>query len=159
VGTADEWEPTPIWGSEYGLWPASYVGLTALCAHRLTGDARLLEWASAVGAQYAAQPFPTGVQVPAMDAGLGLGLMADLFDVTRDERWLDGGLRLAEAMVPTFWDDDAGGTRPPLPRGAAGIWWYESQMGPSFLIHGLARLALLAERPGACPLKADYTAR
>jgi hypothetical protein len=46
-----------------------------------------------------------------------------------------------------------------LPRGAAGIDWYESQMGPGFLLHGLVRTALLAEDRDACPLTADYTAR
>jgi hypothetical protein len=164
MGTRDGWEPMPIWGSAYGRWPASYVGLTALCTHRLTGDPRLLAWAMAVGEGYATQPFPAGVQVPAMDAGLGLGLLADLFDVTQNQRWLDAGLALARKVVPLYWDDAAGGpaarrARPPLPRGAAGIDWYESQMGPSFLVHGLARLALLEATPGGCPLGADYTAR
>ena len=163
VGTRDEWEPMPIWGSEYGLWPASYVGLTALGTHRFTGDPRLLDWAAAVGNAYAAQPFPTGVQVPAMDAGLGIELMADLFEVTQDQRWLDAGLSLAETIIRVYWGDSDDGTataaRPPLPRGAAGVDFYDSQMGPSFLVHGLARLALLSESPRACPLAADYTAR
>jgi hypothetical protein len=153
LGTEDEWEPMPIWGSEYGLWPASYVGLSTLCAYRLTRDPRLLEWAAAVGDAYAAQPLPTTGCVPAMDAGLGVGLMADLYSITRDQRWLETGLQLAARIIPVFWDDS------PLPRGAAGIDFYESQMGPSFLIHGLARLALLAESPQRCPLAADYTAR
>ena len=153
LGTSDSWDTMPIWGSEYGLWPASYVGLTALCAYRLTQDPRLLAWASAVGECYAAQPFPTDVQVPAMDAGLGLGLLADLFSVTQDQRWHDAGLALASRIVPIFWDDS------PLPRGAAGVDFYDSQMGPGFLIHGLARLALLAKSPQRCPLAADYTAR
>lgn len=47
----------------------------------------------------------------------------------------------------------------PLPRGALGVDWYESQMGPGFLLHGLARTALLAEDRNRCPLAADYTAR
>ena len=46
-----------------------------------------------------------------------------------------------------------------LPSGAAGIDWYESQMGPGFVLHGLARLALLAQDREHCPLNADYTAR
>lgn len=72
----------------YGVWPASYVALTALCVYRLTGRADLLAWAE-----------------------------------------------------------------------AAGIDWYESQMGPSFLIHGLTRIALLARDGRPCILAADYTAR
>lgn len=47
----------------------------------------------------------------------------------------------------------------PLPRGAAGIDWYESQMGPGFLLHGLARTALLAQDRNNGALTADYTAR
>jgi hypothetical protein len=144
----------PVWGSVYGVWPASYVALTALCVHRISPHPRLLEWAVAVGERYATQPFPQRVQVPAMDAGLGIGVLADLFELTGERRWLDAGLSLAAEVAQVYWDGDE-----PLPRGAAGIEWYESQMGPSFLLHGLARLALLAERPGDCPLGPDYTAR
>ena len=45
-----------------------------------------------------------------------------------------------------------------LPYGASGIDWYESQMGPAFLIHGLARVALI-QLYETCPLKPNYTAR
>jgi len=143
----------PIWGSVYGVWPASYVALTALCAHRLTRDERLLEWAEAVGQRYAAEVMPGDVAAPAMDAGLGLGLLADLYDLTGEERWLAGGMALAERSIEVYFDEAD------LPRGAAGIDWYESQMGPSFLQHGLARIALLAQNRESCPLEADYTAR
>lgn len=152
--TNDVRRAMPVWGSAYGVWPASYVALTAVCANRLAPAPGLLAWATAVGERYAAEPFPAGVQVPAMDAGLGLGLLADLFDVTGERRWLDAGLDLAATLEGTYWDGDE-----PLPRGAAGIDWYESQMGPCFLLHGLARIALLAAQPDGCPLGADYTAR
>ena len=142
----------PIWGSRYGLWPASYVALTALCAYQLTNDERLLRWSDAVGRCYLKSAFPEDVAVPAMDAGLGLGLLADLFVITRETRWLDGGIQLAERLIDIYFDHD-------LPRGAVGIDWYESQMGPSFLLHGLARIALLAQMGEACSLDADYTAR
>ncbi len=142
----------PVWGSVYGVWPASYVALTCLCAYRMTADARLLEWAAAAGRAYLAQPFPASMAVPAMDAGLGLGLLADLYDITGDTGWRDGALQLAETLTGVYSDG-------PLPRGAAGIDWYESQMGPGFLLHGLARTALLAENRLNCPLGADYTAR
>ncbi|OPZ87173.1 MAG: hypothetical protein BWY76_00598 [bacterium ADurb.Bin429] len=151
-GANEPKEAMPIWGSRYGLWPAAYVALTCLCAYRLMGDDRLLRWAVAVGRQYAKQPFPADVAAPAMDAGLGLGLLADLYAVTGERRWLDAARRLAGVLLPIY-----GGAR--LPRGAAGIGWYESQMGPGFLLHGLARTALLAEDRDACPLAADYTAR
>ena len=146
--------PMPIWGSRYGLWPLAYVALTCLCAHRLTQDTRPLAWAEAAGRHYLDTPFPRDVHVPAMDAGLAVGLFADLYDLTHERRWLEGGLRLAATLAEVYWGDDA-----PIPRGAAGIDWYESQMGPSFLLHGLARIALLAESRNACPLAPDYTAR
>lgn len=145
-------EAAPVWGSKYGVWPACYVALTCLCAYRYTQDERLLNWGAAVGRAYLEQPLPPGVAAPAMDAGLGLGLLADLFDITRDRPWLDGAMKLAPTLLATYLDQ-------PLPRGAAGVEWYESQMGPSFLLHALARTALLAENPAACPLAADYTAR
>jgi hypothetical protein len=142
----------PIWGSVYGVWPASYVALSCLCGYRLTKDERLLRWAEAVGKRYGEEAIPEGLAVPAMDAGLGLGLLADLYDLTGKRQWLDDGLALAGQLIETYCDR-------PIPRGAAGIDWYESQMGPSFLIHGLARIGLM-ERDGLpCVLKADYTAR
>lgn len=93
-----------------------------------------------------------------MDAGLGLGLLADLYDVTGEASWLEGAQGLAEALLPIYYPE-VGGRIIDLPVGAAGIDWYESQMGPGFLLHGLARTALLTMAPGACSLDADYTAR
>lgn len=142
----------PIWGSVYGVWPASYVALTALCTYRLTEDRRLLRWAQSVGQRYAHQTMPADLAVPAMDAGLGLGLLADLYDITRESHWLTSAMRLAETLVRVYFAAE-------LPVGAAGITWYESQMGPSFLQHGLARTAFLAMDADHCPLEADYTAR
>ncbi|MDO9543538.1 MAG: hypothetical protein Q7J98_14625, partial [Kiritimatiellia bacterium] len=142
----------PIWGSAYGIWPACYIALTALCAHRMTKDPRLLQWAQAAGDCYLKQPFPQDKIIPAMDAGLGIELLGDLYDVTGEEKWIKGGLGLAENLINIYLDND-------LPRGASGTDWYESQMGPGFLLHGLARIALLAEDRENCPLEADYTAR
>ena len=142
----------PIWGSRYGNWPASYVGLIALCGHRLQENGGLFRWAREAGQAYLETSFPEGVPVPAMDAGMGLGLLADLYDLTGEADWLAGGTALAERLIGIYMDRD-------LPRGAAGIDWYESQMGPSFLIHGLARIALMAKEGRPCVLEADYTAR
>jgi|TARA_Y100000588_G_scaffold376717_1_gene454885 hypothetical protein len=141
-----------VWGSVYGNWPACYVALLALCGHRLRTHPGLFEWAAAVGDRYIETDFPADINVPAMDAGLGLGLLADLYDLTGETRWLDGGVALAEQLMEIYMDGE-------LPRGASGIDWYESQMGPSFLLHGLARIALLARDGRPCILAADYTAR
>ncbi|MAE66028.1 MAG: hypothetical protein CMJ18_17285 [Phycisphaeraceae bacterium] len=147
-------KPMPIYGSAYGVWPAAYIGLVALLTHRLTGNGALLRWAAAVARSSAATAFPDNVAVPAMDAGLSLGLMADLFDLTGDERYLKDGLALADRAPEACFLPDAD-----LPLGASGIDWYESQMGPGFLLHGLARIALLAKMGPDCPIPADYTAR
>ncbi|MGA1197406.1 MAG: hypothetical protein ACO36I_13015, partial [Candidatus Latescibacterota bacterium] len=151
-GTNEIKQTMPIWGSKYGVWPASYMALTCLCAYRLTQDERLLNWAASVGEGYVSEVFPQDVQAPAMDAGLGIGVLADLYDITGDQKWLDAGLDLSERVMGLYLDN-------PLPRGATGIDWYESQMGPSFLLHGLARVALLARFGRPCHLEADYTAR
>lgn len=145
--------PMAVWGSVYGEWPVAYTALDAICAYRFTRDDRLLTWARAAGHAYAHEPFPTTTNVPALDAGLALGLLADLYDVTRDTVWRDAALSLASRLLPVYFD------AAPLPRGAAGIDWYESQMGPSYLLHGLARAALIARPPATCPVPPDYTAR
>jgi hypothetical protein len=145
----------PLWGSEYGVWPAAYVGLTALRAATLTGDPALRAWGLAVATAQRATPPPAGLPMPAMDAGLALQLFAEAFVQTGDERWLADGRTLAGQLLPLFFEPDRA-----LPRGAAGIDWYESQMGPGFLLHGLARLALLTLHGAAqCPLAGNYTAR
>lgn len=145
--------PMAIWGSIYGRTPASYTALVCLCHHRISGDTRLLEWAQSAARGYLSEPFPKDTAVPAMDAGLGLGLLADLYAVTGEESWLTGGMDRAAELMPIYCGDTV------LPSGAAGIGWYESQMGPSFLLHGLARIALLSKEGAVCPLEADYTGR
>jgi hypothetical protein len=169
--------PMPTWAAGYGNEPAAKLGLLACGGYRATGDDRLLDLAEAVGRAYAdaslpapgtpARAFGPGVRgsrhvdpedeihVPASVPGLALGLFADLTDLTGDRAWLDAGRDLAGEAVETYWGDGS-----PLPRGASGIDWYESQMGSGFLLHGLARVGLLA-RDGreACPLEADYTYR
>jgi hypothetical protein len=144
----------PIWGSVYGVWPASYVALTCLRAWQFTKDQRLMTWAQAVGRGYRDQPMPTDLQAPAMDVGLGLGVLADLYALTGDKQWLDAGRSLAGRAVATYFEPGKA-----LPRGASGIDFYDSQMGPSFLLHGLTRVALLAEDGQQCTLDADYTSR
>ncbi|MBU09204.1 MAG: hypothetical protein CME13_14705 [Gemmatimonadetes bacterium] len=142
-----------VWGSVYGKTPASYTAGLCLCHYRISQDTRLLEFAEAAGRCYLNEPFARDINVPGMDAGMGMGLLADLYDITGEDRWLEGGLRRAEEIVSLYFGDCA------LPSGASGIAWYESQMGPSFLLHGLARLALQALHGVDCPLGANYTGR
>ena len=120
-----------------------------------------MEWARAVGNTYLDEEFPVdsvhteGFKIPASDAGLVLELFADLYDITSESVWLEGGIQLAGIVLDVYFPET-------LPFGASGIDWYESQMGPAFLIHGLARVALLAlsdTAPHSCPLAPNYTAR
>ena len=118
----------------------------------MTGNERLLRSAESIAKRYIEKAFPDDVAVPAMDSGLALGLLADLHDITDDKIWLKAGLDMADKLINIYLDGD-------LPLGASGINWYESQMGPGFLLHGLARIALLFIDKKNCPLLADYTAR
>ena len=157
-GSGEIVEAMPVWGSVYGLWPVSYVALTCLCVYRFTRDERLLRWAQEAGRHYAEVPFPEEHAVPAMDTGLGIGLLADLYELTGERGWLDAGVHLAGESIARYFGGGINGEKPAIPRGASGIDYYDAQMGPGFLLHGLARLAMLA-LGGACPLDADYTAR
>ena len=104
----------PVWGSVYGVWPSSYVALNCLCGYRITGDQRMLVWAEAVGRAYVDEALPRDTAVSSMDAGLGLGLLADLYAVSGEKNWLDAGLTLAEILIAFYCAAE-------LPRGNAGI--------------------------------------
>ncbi|MDO8588771.1 MAG: hypothetical protein Q7T82_17210 [Armatimonadota bacterium] len=142
----------PVWGSRYGVWPVAPPALLCLSAYRHTEDEKFLRWAETVGRFHLSEPFPRDIATPANDVGLALGLLADLYEITGDKTWRDGGLNMATTLLDVYMDND-------IPRGAAGIDWYESQMGPAFLLHGLARIALLADGREKCPVEADYTTR
>ena len=150
-------ERMSVWGSVYGAGTACGAAVLSLGGWQLTQDQRLMEWARAVAHTYLDEKFPVdrvrteGFKIPASDPGLVLELFADLYEITRESVWLEGGLQLAETVLEVYF-------RETLPYGASGIDWYESQMGPAFLIHGLARVALLAIHR-TCLLAPSYTAR
>ena len=150
-------ERMSVWGSVYGAGTACGAAVLCLGGWRLTQDQRLMEWARAVANTYLDEEFPVdrvhteGFKIPASDPGLVLELFADLYEITGESVWLEGGLQLAETVLEVYFPET-------LPYGASGINWYESQMGAAFLIHGLARVALLAIHR-TCPLAPNYTAR
>lgn len=145
------------WGSVYGTGTSCGSGVLSLCAWRLTQDQRLLDYALAVGETYIDEEFPfdrvlsEGFKIPATDIGLAIELFADLYDITGESVWLDGGNKIAKTALDVYFTET-------LPFGASGIDWYESQMCPAYLIHGLARIALI-QRHNSCPLKPNYNAR
>jgi hypothetical protein len=172
-------ETDRLWGGggPYGGSADAVVGLQYLAAWRVSGEERALDRARESGRRYLdAKPPADGifdfeasgmeiqrgnssyvdpdepVPIAADDAGLVVELLADLYDVTGEEQWCDCGLDIAGAFHDVFFDDA------PLPRGAAGIDWYESELGTGTLLHGLARIALLA-RDGEDPIGPNYVHR
>ena len=144
------------WGSVYGTSTACGTAVLCINAWRLTQNQELLNWARAVGQAYLDEPLPLAkikaeeFKIPAVDPGLVLGLFSDLYDITGESDWLEAGLDLAEDVCDVYFQNQ-------LPLGASSTGWYESQLGPAFLIHGLTRLALLAQ--DNCTLAPNYTAR
>ena len=130
--------PAACWGSVYGSSAAGGPAVLCLRAHEVTGDGRYVDWARAVAEWYCETPFPRDVAVPAADAGMALELLAGLCEVDGIDGWLERGLKLAGDLAGRYCERS-------LPVGASGIDWYESQMLPGYLLHGIARLAMLAE--------------
>ena len=150
-------ERMSTWGSVYGAGTACSTAVLCIGGWRLTQNEKLMEWARVVGNTYLDEKFPVarvhteGFKIPASDAGLTLELFADLYDITGESVWLEGGIELSETVLEVYFPET-------LPFGASGIDWYESQMEAAYLIHGLARVALLA-LSRTCPLAPNYTAR
>ncbi len=146
------------WGSVYGSGTVGSTGVLCLGGWQLTQNERLMECARAIGNIYLDEKFPVdqvrseGFKIPASDAGLALELFADLYAITGESLWLEGGMELAKTVLEVYFPET-------LPYGASGIDWYESQMGAAYLIHGLARVALCQTMPDSCPLDPNYTAR
>ena len=140
------------WGSKYGRFsPAASTALIGLCGYRLTGEDRLLEWAKAAAKPYVTEPLPDDIAVPARDTGVAIGLLADLYDLTGDAKYLEDGLKLAGTIMNVYMVGD-------LPRGSSKTDVYESQLGPGDLLFALTRLALLAKDKVQAP-SPDYTLR
>jgi hypothetical protein len=160
-----------VWGSVYGSGGdvVAKHALLACSAYRHTGADRLLDWAVAAGEFQRSRPFPTNGLVPASgaetgnalegnesvpvvagDAGQAIGLFVDLFDLTGEQRWIDGARETAQTALDVYFDA-------PLPRAATTVDHYESQTRTGYLLYNLVRLALL-ERDGV-DIGPDYTDR
>ncbi len=148
-----EARPLAIWGSVYGSSPAAAWGVLCLDAYRKTADRRFLDFAISIAQSYLRAVMPTDRPFPAKDAGRLLELLAGLYELTAEHHWLAQGLQLTSRLLPLFFDDS------PIPRSAAGYAYYDSQMCPGYLLHGLARIGLLAGGCQPMPLAADFTDR
>jgi len=143
------------WGSKYGV-NATAAGPALLCLgyYRKTKKAEYLEFAESVGRMYGGSIPAADDPIPAKDPGLALELLAALYEDTGAQTWLDAGLRLAESALPLYFEAGL-----PLPRAATGVDYYEGQLMPAYLLHGLTRLAMLSEDRKNCPLPADFSQR
>ena len=141
-----------IWGSSYGSGTACSPAVLCLGLYRMTNSEGLFKWAEAVGRRYLSETVPDDMVIPAVDLGMAVGLMADLYDITGEKVWLYAGLKFARKLMEIYFDGD-------LPRGEASIDFYDAQMGTGFLLYGLARIAMLSESRENCPIGPDYTGR
>lgn len=143
------------WGSKYGL-NATAAGPALLCVayFRHTGKAAYLDFATTVGKQYVRSAPVSEDPIPAKDPGLALGLLAALYEETGNDDWVEAGFELARTVLPLYFQDGL-----PLPRAATCVDYYEGQTMPSYLLHGLARILLLAKDRANCPLAADFSQR
>lgn len=142
-----------VYGSKYGAAiSAAAPALIALCGYRLTQDERFLDWTKAVAKPFLNASVASDMAVPAKDPAGAIALLADLYDVTGDGAWLDGGMNLAEHVMAVYMDGD-------VPRGSSQTEVYESQLGPGDLLYSLTRLALLANGESKSVLAPDYTRR
>jgi len=140
------------WGSVYGSGTAAGIASWSLGIYRYTGEHGFIRLAESIGRGYLDGTLPEGIAIPISDAGATIAFLADLYEISGGKSWLDGATSVAEALIPVYFDRD-------LPRGERGIDYYDSQMGPGYLLYALSRLALLADSRDACPLEADYSGR
>jgi hypothetical protein len=127
------------WGSAYG-GPSSVASqaLFMLRLHRVLHDERFLDWAAAAARFVSATPFPRDATIPARDAGEALLLLLGLYDATQQKSWLDAAHVLAGQLTELYLGSA-------LPRAAAGIDWYEAQLGTGVLLRALGQCALELE--------------
>lgn len=143
----------PVFGSVYGTYPVAQAGLICCAAFRHLGDERLLMRAK-LGARalHANRSMLRTVGVPALDAGLALELLSDLYDITRNREWLRMGREIWPVVSDRFFTNG-------LVRLAAGGGWYEAQQGTGYLLHGVMRWGLFDEDPASPSIPPDYSAR
>ncbi len=151
-GTNEVRKVLPVFGSVYGTYPQAQAAVLCCAAFRSLGETGLLDLAAAVARTCAAElgVLRTAPDVPALDAGLAMELVADLHDLTGSEEWLESGRMLWSVIHERYFTNG-------LVRVATDGNWYEAQQGSGFLLHGAARFAAM-EGSGA-PVPPDYSAR
>ena len=107
----------------------------------LTGSERCLDIARAMAQYYAeAGGVPEAEPTRAHVFGTVLALMLDLHEHDRGKQWLPAAEAYAQQAIRKLYHNG-------LFRGATGLYYYESQLRVSTLVHALLRLhALVDER-------------
>ncbi len=102
-------------------------------AYRLSGDRRCLDLAAGIARYYAEADLKPDSDTRARVFGCTCGLMLDIYELTGDQRWLEAAERWARQGIELLYCDG-------LFRGAAGLWYYESELFVSTLVYELVRL-------------------
>ena len=138
----------PEAGRTYGFWDIEYAGsggygsvgaerlaIMCLCAHRLTGSEKHLQFARDVCDFYISHPRPKNDGItPGKFAGL-IALMLDLHDLTGEEKYLTHSREMADEAISLLFVDG-------LFRAATGEDYYEAANGAGLLMMELLRLHL-----------------
>lgn len=110
-------------------------------AYRLTGDERFLEGARRIAAPYRdllEEELPGEAPLRAHAFGVPLNLMLDLYELDGDAAWLQAAEKYAQWAIERFYWNG-------LFRGTTDLWYYDSQLGGSTVVHGLVRLHAAVE--------------
>lgn len=117
----------------YGYGDFSLTNLWVL-AHRLTGEQRYLDIARVNAAFYRdVQDVPDDPELRAIVFGELIELLLDMHEFDGDQAWLDSAERYAQLAIERFYHDG-------LFRGGTKLWYYDSELCVSTLVHALVRL-------------------
>jgi hypothetical protein len=129
------------WNFAYGEPSILPAGRIAAYFARFEKDPVFLEMAQRIARIAQSSPMPENVSVEG--AGFALNLNLDLYDLTRERRYLDAAREYARKAVENFWVESAEGglfVREPGDR------YYEAKTGAGDLAAGLLRLHLRSSR-------------
>ena len=136
-GVAKSQQRATVWNIAYGDPGILPNGRIEAYFARVEKDAECLAMARRVAELAAATPLPAGVSLEGVAFALNLNL--DLYDITRERRYLKQARRYADFAIQKFWASSAEGG---LFVREAGDRYYEAKSGAGDLLAGLLRLDL-----------------
>ncbi len=142
----------PLWGSIYGDHTAATAGLLLLRAcDFLERTQPLIAFCEKLATGY--PTLPSSLCVPAKDAGQVVGFFTELSLRGGRNPWRQKAWDHANQSLDIYLDKK-------LPRCAAGLDWYESQMLPGHLLSCIARLACMEQDASVSSVwEADFSLR